>query len=160
MWGRQFDIVRGKMATKGFIQAQLKKLESNYGKERFKVTQPMFDLWVDMFKEYKEEGLKVSVDEYIRTNEYPPTVASIVKIYKEKENYRREIWSYIKHKYVWVCRWIEEEPTKETLLLFCEYAFKFSKDERRARIDDVAQQAIAYYNDTQEKKPFKDWLKV
>ena len=148
------------MASKQFIQAQLKKLESNYGKERFKVTQPMFDLWSDMFKDYNEEGLEVSVNEYILTNEYPPSVASIAKIYKVKDEYRRNLLSYLKNRYIWVCRWIEEKPTHDTFVLFRDYALKFPQQEREMRVERLIDKVIDYYNDKQGKKPFKDWLSL
>ena len=72
------------MVTKEFIRSQMIRLEANYGQERFNITQSMFDLWVDMFKTLEPEGLKASVDEYIRTNDYPPTVSGILKIYNQK----------------------------------------------------------------------------
>ena len=146
------------MASREFIQAELVRLEHNFGKERFKVTQQMFDLWSEIFADYEEEGVKVSVDEYLRTSEYPPTIASIIKIYKAKDEYRKELLSYLKGRYIWVCRWIEDKPTKETFSQFCKYAMSFPQKERKARVEEVISKAINYYNETQENKPFKDWL--
>lgn len=136
------------------------RLEQNYGVDRFKITLEMFNLWYEMFKDCEEEGLKVSVDEYLRTSEYPPTVASIAKIYKAKDEYRKELLSYLKGRYIWVCRWIEEQPTQETFSLFCRYAVSFPQEERKAKVEEVIQKAVQHYNDTQENKPFKDWLNV
>ena len=148
------------MASREFIFAQLERLERNFGKERFKVTQPMFDLWSELFADYEEEGLKVSVDEYLRTNEYPPTIAGIANIYKAKDDYRKSFKSYLKGRYIWVCRWIEEKPTKETFSLFCKYAISFPQEERKEKVEEVVHKAMSYYNDTQDKKPFKDWLNI
>ena len=54
------------MATKKFVKEQMMRLEQNYGKDRFKITLELFNLWYEMFKDCAEEGLKVSVDEYLR----------------------------------------------------------------------------------------------
>ena len=134
------------------------KLERNYGSDRFKITQQMFELWAEMFKDYSEEGFKVSVDEYIKTSEYPPTVASISKIYKEKEAYREELRSYLKNKYIWVSKWYEEEPTQEGFSEFCRYIMKFPKNDRMAKADEVTRKAISFYNNKQNQKTFKEYL--
>ena len=42
----------------------MKKLEQNYGKERFKITQEMFDLW-------KEKQLQYYADEALTEKQYP-----------------------------------------------------------------------------------------
>lgn len=146
------------MATKKFVKEQMMRLEQNYGKDRFKITLELFNLWYEMFKDCAEEGLKVSVDEYLRTSEYPPTIASIMNIYKSKSEYRKEISEYLKNRYVWVCRWIDECPTQETYRLLCRYIFKFPKEERKKQVEELIRKAMIYYNETQENKPFKDWL--
>ena len=69
------------MIDKTFLKDQMIRLETNYGKDRFKITKQMFELWYEMFSDYDPEGIKASVSEYIRTNEFPPTVASINNIY-------------------------------------------------------------------------------
>ena len=120
----------------------------------------MFDLWSDMFKDYNEDGLEVSVNEYILTNEYPPSIASIAKIYKVKDEYRRNLLSYLKNRYIWVCRWIEEEPTHDTFVLFRDYALQFPQQEREMRVEHLIDKVIDYYNDKQGNKPFKDWLSL
>ena len=134
------------------------KLEQNYGKDRFKITQQIFDLWSEMFKDYSEEGLKVSVDEYIKTSEYPPTVASIAKIYREKSEYREELRSYLKNKYIWVSKWYEEEPTQEVFAEFCRYIMRFPKDDRKSKADEITRKAISYYNNKQNQKTFREYL--
>lgn len=134
------------------------KLEQNYGKDRFKITQQIFDLWSEMFKDYSEEGLKVSVDEYIQTSEYPPTVASIAKIYRTKAEYREELRSYLKNKYIWVSKWYEEEPTQEVFALFCRYIMRFPKDDRKSKADEITRKAISYYNNKQNQKTFREYL--
>ena len=146
------------MASREFIKSQLLKLEQNYGRERFKVTQPLFELWNEMLGKLEEDGLRVSVEEYIKTNEYPPSVASIAKIYKAKLEYREDLRSYLKNKYIWASKWFEEEPTHEIFAEFCKYIMRFPKDKRKAVADEVTRKAIAYYNDKHNKLTFKEYL--
>lgn len=146
------------MISNKFLSKQMMKLEQNYGKDRFKITQQMFDLWSDMFKDYDEEGLRVSVDEYIQTSEYPPTIGSIAKIYRAKDNYRKEMASFLKSKYLWVCRWIEQKPTQEEFSWFCKYVMSYEKDERKSRADEIVRRVIARYNELPEKKTLREWI--
>lgn len=147
------------MVSKKFLKQQMMRLEQNYGVDRFKITLEMFNLWADIFKDYNEEGLRVSIDEYMRTSEYPPTVGSIAKIYKAKDEYRKNLLSYLKGKYIWICRWTEVEPTQEDFSMFCRYAVQFPASDRKQKVEEVVSKIVRYYNDTQKNKPLKEWLK-
>lgn len=146
------------MASRAFIQRQMLKLENNYGRERFKVTQSMFEIWADVFKDFDEDGFKASVDEYIRTNEFPPTVASVAKIYKAKLEYREDLMSYLKSKYVWITKWFGEEPSQEVFSQFCKYILRFPKDDRKLKADELTRKAVVFYNDKRNTKTFKEYL--
>lgn len=146
------------MASRAFIQRQMVKLENNYGRERFKITQSMFEIWADVFKDFDEDGFEASIDEYIRTNEFPPTVASIAKIYKSKLEYRKDLMSYLKSKYVWITKWFGEEPSQEVFSQFCKYILKFPKDDRKLKADELTRKAVVFYNDKRNTKTFKEYL--
>lgn len=146
------------MASRQFIYSQMTKIEKNFGKERFKFTQELFEIWNDVFKDYDEEGLKKSVDECIKSSEYPPTVASIVKIYNAKNEYRKEMLSYLKGKYLWLNRWIEQTPTQEEFSWFCKYIMTFEKDKRKGKVEEIASDVISRYNSTHENKTLRGWL--
>lgn len=138
------------MADRVFIQTQLKKLETNFGKERFKVTQPMFELWAEMFKDLNEDGIKASVDEYIRTSEYPPNIASIMKIYNAKEQARDELSKFLKMKYAWMCRWYGEGKNDTDYKQIVAFVIKHPASERKTAIDEMCREAVAFYNDCLE----------
>lgn len=138
------------MAERIFIQQQLKRLETNYGKERFKITQPMFELWAEMFKDLDENGIKASVDEYIKTSEFPPNVASIMKIYNAKNQSRNEFGNYLKSKYIQMCRWYEEQGNNDTYDRIVDYIFNQPVDERKKAIDEMTKEAIEFYHDCAE----------
>lgn len=147
------------MASREFIKNQVVRLEDNYGSDRFKLTQPMFELWCEMFKDANEDGLKVSVDEYIASNEYAPNIAGIMKIYKAKANYRKELHIFLLGKYKWVCRWYEEKPSQEVFSMFCKYIAKFPKDIQKTKADEVVRNAVSRYNSIHDGMTFEKYLK-
>ena len=113
---------------------------------------------IDEKSKRKREIVLTAVDEYIKTSEYPPTVASIAKIYREKSEYREELRAYLKNKYIWVSKWYEEEPTQEVFAEFCRYIMRFPKDDRKSKADEITRKAISYYNNKQNQKTFREYL--
>ncbi len=153
------------MVDKVFLKDQMIRLETNYGKDRFKITKQMFELWYEMFSDYDPEGIKASVSEYIRTNEFPPTVASINNIYERKKEYRERMNTLISDKYRWVAMWFNESFDKETRKVLADYTMSFPKDKREKALSDIAHDAVAYWNECNEKgilekdrKSFKEFI--
>ena len=138
------------MADRAFIQKQLKKLETNFGKERFKVTQPVFELWADMFKDLDNKGMEASVDEYISTNEYPPTVASIMKIYNAKKQERESLREFLRGKYILMCRWYEEPWDDAIHKKIVNYITTIPQESRKQALTEMAIEAIEFYQDCKE----------
>jgi hypothetical protein len=132
---------------KKFLKEQMVRLEANFTTERFKITKPMFDLWYEMFHDLEEEGVRVSINEYIKTNDYPPTVASIMKIYNARAQEREELRRYIKGKYIQICRWYEEKPNDDTLAEITKMTTNVPKEDRKKFVEDMAYDAIRFYND-------------
>ena len=133
------------MVNKGFVKEQMGRLETNFGKDRFKVTQSLFDLWYEMFQDLDENGIKASVDEYIKTSEYPPTIASIMKIYNAKKEYREHLRRFIKAKYTWVYKWFEEEMSEDVYQKLIDMVFSYPKEVREKVMTDFAYEATSYY---------------
>ena len=148
-----------------YLKQQTDRLKANYG-DRFDMGQEVFDLWSEIFADCVPEGFKASVDEYMRTNEFPPSIASIRKIYDEKKAYREELAKFLTAKYRWVTCWFEEEPDKEAYKMFVDYVCRFPKQERKKVAQDIAYDAVAWWNDCIERGvplskigTFKDYLK-
>jgi hypothetical protein len=132
--------------NKKFLQSEMMRIETNYGQDKFKITAEMFNLWWDMFKDLKEEGVKVSVTEYIKNHEYPPNIAGIMKIYTAKNEYRKHMRQLILAKYNYVCRWYEEKKTEQCLKKLINLVFSYPTEDREIVINDFALDAISYYN--------------
>lgn len=139
------------MINKKFLQQQMKRIETNYGKAKFNVTQEVFDLWYEMFSKYDPNGFKVAIDEYMRTNEFPPNIAGINKIYQKLDDEREHIAQVIRAKYKWVARWFEEQPSAETYKLFVNYICSFPVIEREKQAEELAYQLVAYWNECAEQ---------
>lgn len=139
------------MINKKFLQAQMKRIETNYGKAKFNVTQEVFDLWYEMFSKYDPNGFKVAIDEYMRTNEFPPNIAGITKTYQKLDDEREHIAQVVRAKYKWVARWFEEQPNIETYKLFATYVCSFPVAEREKQAEELAYQLVAYWNMCAEK---------
>lgn len=132
--------------NRDFLKKQMMRLEANYGAERFKITKEMFEIWYELLSDFVEEGVKASVNDYIRENEYPPTVASIIKIYKEKERIREENKKYVLGKYKYVSGWFDEEPNEETYLVFRGYLYKFPIKLVKVKTDELVEKLLDYYH--------------
>lgn len=147
---------------KKFLRDQMIKLETNYGKDRFKITKEMFELWYEMFKDFSEEGIKSSVNQYIRENEYPPTIAGIMKIYREKDKRREDVRNYVKGNYSYVSHWCNEKPNSATYELFSKKCFCVPLGEIENKTDNLVQNIMDYYNNLEHMdnaKKLYDFLK-
>ena len=135
-----------------FLSEQMKRLEANYGTERFKITKQMFDIWYEMFSNCAEEGIRSSVNEYIRENEYPPTIAGIMKIYREKERFRKEVIDYVLGNYTYISHWCNEYPNQRTCDLFKKKCFCTSLKEAKHNTDILMEKIMNYYNKIENRE--------
>ena len=141
---------------KKFLKEQMARIETNYGKERFRVSQPMFDLWYEMFADCETMGFKASVDKYIMTSDYPPTVAGIRKIYEELKANRKHLVSVINSNYRTAITWFEEQGDDETYSAFTNYVCRFPEDMRENKAKELACRVIAYCVNRDDNKMAKE----
>ena len=131
---------------KQFLKTQMMRLETNYGSDRFRITKPMFDLWMEMFADCEEAGIKASVNEYMLNNEYPPTIASIMKIYREKEQLRKEVINYVLGHYKAVSKWYGEPTSDETYLIFKDCVCSYPLKSIKGKTDELVEKLMDEYN--------------
>lgn len=133
--------------SKEFLLKQMSRLELNYGKERFKVEQDMFDLWYEMFADCEEEGLKLAVDKCLRENEFAPNIAGLMKYYKELENEKNEERDIIKHQYT-IIRQIWGEPyDNDTFKAIVTYILRQPKKMRKVEMIELTHRAVSFAHD-------------
>ena len=135
------------MITEKFLKQQLRKLQTNYGVDKFDLSKESFDLWYEMFSDCDEEGLRLAVTNCIKENEFAPNIAGLMKYYKTLEKDRNEIKEVMKSKYNTMrCMW-RDEADFDTFQTIVEYIVRFPKGQRKVQMVELTRNAIAFYND-------------
>lgn len=124
----------------------MERIESSYGRDRFKITPTMFRTWYGLLADYEPQGIKAAVDECLLTSQYPPSIADVNIAYQKIIEYRKHLGTLINARYKMVLNWYEEKYDNETRKCFIEYVWKFPASEREKVINDVAYDAIAWWN--------------
>lgn len=137
--------------TKEFLLNQMRKLETNYGKEKFVVNPNLFDLWYEMFQSCEEEGLKLAVDKCIKESEFAPNIATLMKFYKELENEREVMKEIISHEYGLMRSVWEEEYDDDTFKTIVEYVYSKPKKNRKVEMVELSQTAISFYHELETR---------
>lgn len=133
--------------TKEILLYQMGRIELNYGKERFKVDQDMFDLWYEMFSDCDENGFRLAVDKYMKENEFAPNIAGIMKCYRTLEDEKNDLKETIKHQYTTMrCIW-GEEYDKDTFNEIVNYVMRFPKNMRKVEMIELQQRACSFAHD-------------
>lgn len=63
------------------VGKMLKKIKSCY--QNFVLNNDVAEAWIDVFSVYENDPIIASLNRYIRSNEYCPVPASILKLYEE-----------------------------------------------------------------------------
>lgn len=151
------------MVSREYLLAQLKRLQTNYGADRFNIGQDVFDLWAEMFAECNEDGFRLAVDKYMRENEFAPNIAGIMKCYKALEDEKNELRDTIKHQYTTIrCIWGEEYDS-DTFNEIVNYVMRFPKTMRKVEMIELQQRAVSFAHDCDacgrvEKPTIKEYV--
>lgn len=133
--------------TQEFLLSQMKRLEVNYGKDKFVMYPDLFNLWYDMFKDCNEVGVRQAVDKCIKENEFAPNIAGLMKYYKQIESAHNELVNCVKSQYA-LMRSVWEEPYDFTSLNeLYDYTNRFPADTRKTEITEFAQKAVSFRHD-------------
>lgn len=124
----------------------LQKLDKTYG-GKLHFDQDLVDLWYEMFADCEEEGIKLAVDRCIKESEFPPTIATLMKFYKELAEEREELKRLIEHEYSLMKSVWGERDNGETFDAIVNYLNRQPKKERRVKMVELSQEAISYYHD-------------
>jgi len=133
--------------SKEFLLKQMGRLELNYGKDRFRVEQDMFDLWYEMFQECEEPGLKLAVDKCIKENEFAPNIAGLMKYYKALEDERNDLRDTIQHQYTTIRSIWGEKYDKDTYESIVEYIMRQPKNLRKVEMVELTHRAVSFAHD-------------
>lgn len=129
-----------------FLKSQLERLEMAYDKFPHFDT-PKVDLWLECFNECDEETFSHAVMSYMKTNEFPPTIAGIYKCYREIDEYRQMMKALIKGQYN-IMRLTWEEPfSVDCYNKYLEIVCKAPKGVREDLATEITQKAVQFYHD-------------
>lgn len=135
------------MIKEEFLLKQMARIELNYGKERFKVDQEIFDLWYEMFADCNEQAFKLAVDKCIKENEFAPNIAGLMKYYTAIEDEHEEMKKVLNEQYRKICSLWTEEYSSDTFNAIVEYIYRFPKKMRKVEMIELAQRAISFSYD-------------
>lgn len=130
--------------SKKILSKQMERLELNYGKDKFKINQGLFNLWYDFFKDCNEDGLKLAVDRCIRENEYAPNIAGLMKHYQSIKEAHEQLVDSCSKQYQLMCAIWGEEYDSETFSQLWTYVNRFPENTRKTELTELTQKAVAF----------------
>ena len=63
------------------VAEMLRYIKSVY--QNFSVNDGVVEAWIDIFKDYEKDSIMASLKKYVKSNEYCPVPASIIKLYND-----------------------------------------------------------------------------
>ena len=130
-----------------FLRDQMKRLEINYGIEKFHVTKAIFELWLEMLSDCDEELFKLAVDKCIKESEFAPNVAGLMKYYKELSTEHDEYISFVKREYTLMRAVWQEEKDPGTVIELYQFSLKFPEKQRKTLLVEFTQNACSFRHD-------------
>lgn len=151
------------MMTQEFLLKQMARIELNYGKERFKADQDIFDLWYEMFSDCNEQAFKLAVDKCIKESEFAPNIAGLMKYYKAIEEEHEEMKEVLNNQYRKIYSLWPEKYDSDTFKAIVEYICRFPKKMRKVEMIELTQRAISFSYDCdgcgrKDKPTIKEYL--
>lgn len=133
--------------TQEFLLSQMKRLEVNYGKDKFVMYPDLFDLWYDMFKDCNEVGFKQAVQKCIKESEFAPNIAGLMKYYKQIEAAHNDLVKVVTDQYT-LMRSIWGEPYDfQTLSEIYAYIRKLPEDTQKTEMVELTHKAVSFKHD-------------
>jgi hypothetical protein len=131
--------------TREFIKSQVAKLKQAY--EKFNINQSQFDLWCECFQMCNEKDFELAVANYIKGNEFPPTIAGVMKYYREIEDYKREMKEFLFRQYTTLRSTWDERYDKDTMNEFVRMVCNKPKEFRKDFAVEYTHEAVSYHHD-------------
>ena len=134
--------------TRDDFKKIIKTARSFYPRERFVDNKADFDNWFSVFNDLDYEIADKALREYVKDNEYAPTVAGIRKNYEKIVDEEKKIRRDVNEKYGFLLTYFGERETKETKDKFWELVKSDTKDKIIQKAEWLR---MAGYNVCEEK---------
>ena len=141
----------------------LQKLEIAYS-PKLKFNQNLVDLWYESFADCDERDFNQAVNQCIRENEFPPTIATLMKFYKEIKEEKDNLKELIKHQYTTIRSIWGEQYNKETHQAIIDYIMRFPRKMRGVEMIELTHRVVSFSHDCdgvgrKDKPTIKDYLR-
>lgn len=143
--------------TRETIKKQLEKLSLVY--ERFVISQAIFNIWAETFKNHNEKVFERAIDEVIKNEEYPPNIASVNKYYRLIETENRAIISKARDCYMRAISALRIEKNVDEYKAYLQMINAAPREERMELAENFSDMVVNYANKaTSEGKELKSFI--
>lgn len=148
--------------TRELLKEQMKRMEINYGVEKFKITKEVFELWFDILSKCEEKELVMAFTECLMESEFAPNIAGLMKYYKKIIDERNSYRDFVLKHYEVIRDAFEESYNVAALNAIVDYLRVFPKDKRKAEMTELMYRAITFCHDCEyqakEKPSVKEYI--
>lgn len=133
--------------TKDFLRDQMKRLEINYGVDKFHVTKEIFELWLEVLADCNEEPFKLAVDRCIKKSEFAPNIAGLMKYYREVCDEHNAFINSLTSSLTIISSIWGEKKSPEAFSALREYMERFPASTRSIELVEFTHKAVSFRND-------------
>ena len=146
--------------TETEVITMLTKIKSYY--QNFVLNDGVAEAWIDIFKDYECEPIMASMKKYVKSNDYCPVPASILKIYEEG---KAKLNKYITSDYETLMGILTFMLQKSDVASEVDYYRKWISnipEISRKQISSKVIENLKQYGNSHigEKFDFKEWLNL
>jgi hypothetical protein len=109
--------------------------------------QEKVNFWYEYFADCKEKIFEQAVTNYIKHEEFPPSIAGVMKYYREIETYLKEMKEFLFSQYSMMMATWDENLDQETLNEFVKVVRKYPGDKKKEAAIEITNRAISYHHD-------------
>lgn len=109
--------------------------------------QEKVNFWYEYFADCKEKIFEQAVTNYIKHEEFPPSIAGVMKYYREIETYLKEMREFLFSQYSMMMATWDENQDQDTLNEFVRIIRKYPRDKKKEAAIEITNKAISYHHD-------------
>lgn len=135
---------------KNVLINSLQRLEKAYPSKEaptLKQMQEKVDFWFEYFADCKEKIFEQAVTNYIKHEEFPPSIAGVMKYYREIETYLKEMREFLFSQYSMMMATWDENQDQDTLNEFVRIIRKYPREKKKEAAIEITNKAISYHHD-------------
>lgn len=145
--------------TREEIKTQIEKLSVAY--EKFPISQALFDIWVNCFKDCDFKVFQEAIDNTIRNEKYTPNIATVNGYYKQLEAQRREMMDRIRGSYNRAVYALGIEKNIDEYKAFLEWLADIPREFRATTAENFSYEVENHVNNSiATGKPYKSFMEL